>query len=109
MRKRSENGEVKRIWGSRLRSAPQRENVAARTTGRVGACQEMPMCESGVTNTKTGQDHLSMSGPLDGGTPSFDGGLNQGQLIAGSPAGVPVGLPRLTDYLGDRRKKVLKG
>ena len=84
-------------------------NVAARTAGRVGACREMPMCEPGVANTKTGQDHLSVSGPLGGRAPFFDGGLNQGQLIAGSPAGVPAGLPRLMDCLADRRIEVLKG
>ena len=33
-------------------------------------CHEMPVCELGVTNTKTSQDHLSVSGPLCGGTPS---------------------------------------
>ena len=53
---------------------------------------EMSMRETGVTNTKTGQDHLSVSGPL--GRESSDGGLNQGQLIAGNPAGIPAGLPR---------------
>ena len=83
--------------------------MAARTAGRVGAYHEMTMCEARVTNTKIGQDHLSVSGPLGGGTPSFDGGFNQGQLIAGSPAGVPAGLPRLTDCSGDRRIEVLKG
>ena len=36
----------------------------------------------GVTKMKTGQDHLSVLGPLGGGTLSFEGGLNQGQLIA---------------------------
>ena len=35
--------------------------------------------------------------------PSFDGGLNQGQLIAGSKAGVPAGLTRVGDCSGDRR------
>ena len=55
------------------------------------------------------RNHLSMLGPLSGGTPSFDGGLNQSSLIAGSPAGVPVSLPRLTEWSGDRRIKVLKG
>ena len=76
--------------------------------GRVGACHEMPMYEPGLTNTKTGQDHLSVLDPLGGGTPSFDAGLNQGQFIAGSPAGVPAGLPRLMDCPCDRRIKVLK-
>ena len=76
--------------------------MAARTAGRVGACHEIPMCEAGVTNTKTGQEHLSVSDPLGGGIPSFDGGLNQGQ------AGVPVGLPGLADRSGDREIKVLK-
>ena len=82
--------------------------MAAWTAGRVGACHEMSMCEPGVTNTKMGQDHLLVSGPLGGGTPSLDGGLSQGQVIAGSPAGVPAGLPRLTDCSGDGRVKVLK-
>ena len=73
--------------------------MAARTAGRVGECIKMPMCKPGVnvTNTKTIQAHLSVLGPLCGETPSVDGGLNQGQLIASSPASVPVGLPRLTD------------
>ena len=83
-------------------------NVAARTAGRVRACHEMPMCELGVTNTKADQDHLSVSGLLGGGTPSFDGGLNQGQLIAGSQAGIPTGLPRLTDCSSDRKIEFLK-
>ena len=52
--------------------------MAARTAGRVGAYHEMPMFEPGVTNTKTGQEHLSVSGLMGGGTPSFDGGVNQG-------------------------------
>ena len=55
------------------------------------------MYEPGVSNTKTGQDHLSVAGPLSGGTPSFDGGFNRGQFIAGSLAGVPEGLLRLND------------
>ena len=38
--------------------------------GRVGVCHEMLMCEPGVTNTKVGQDHLSVLGPLGGGTPA---------------------------------------
>ena len=84
------------------------ENVAARTAGKVVACHEMPTCEPGVTNTKTGQDHLSVSGPLGGGIPSYDGGLNQGQLIGGNPAVVLVGLPRLTFCSGDRKIEVLK-
>ena len=83
-------------------------NVAARKGGRGGACHEMPMCELGVTITKTGQDHLSVSGPLGGGIPSYDGGLNQGQLIGGNPAVVLVGLPRLTFCSGDRKIEVLK-
>ena len=58
----------------------------------------MPVCEPGVTNTKTSQDHLSVSGPVGGGTPFVDGGLNQGQLIPDSQAGVPAGLPRFMDY-----------
>ena len=68
----------------------------------------MPVCEPGVTNTKTSQDHLSVSGPMGGGTPSVDGGLNQGQLISGSPASIPAGLPRLAECSGDRRIEVLK-
>ena len=51
-------------------------NLAGRTEERVGACREMPMCEPGVTYTKKGQDHLSMSSTLGGEIPSFDGGLN---------------------------------
>ena len=43
-------------------------NVAPRTAMRVEACHEIFMYESGVTNTKAGQDHLSVSGPLGGGT-----------------------------------------
>ena len=39
------------------------ENVAARKTGRVGACHEMPMCEPSVTNTKVEQHHFSVSEP----------------------------------------------
>ena len=72
-------------------------------------CHEMPMCEPGVANTKAGHYHLSVSGPLGRGTPSFDGGLNQGQLIASSPTDVPVGLPRLTDFSDDLRIESLKG
>ena len=103
--KETENGREKRIWGSRLRSEPKRD-VAARTGRVVRACHEMPMCEPGVT--KTSQDHLSVSGPSCGGTPSVDGGLNKGQLIAGSPVTIPTGLPRLTDCSGNRRIEVLK-
>ena len=66
----------------------------------------MPMCEPGVTNAKTS---LSVSGPMEGGTPSADGGLNHGQLISGSPAGIPAVLPRLSDCAGDRGIEVLKG
>ena len=55
--------------------------MTARTAGRGEACHEMPMCEPGVTNTETSQDNLSVSGPVDGGTPSVDGGLNQGSLF----------------------------
>ena len=65
----------------------------------------MPMCDQ----LKTGQDHLSVSGTLAGETPSFDGSLNQRQLIAGNPAVAPEDLPRLRDCSGDRRIKVLKG
>ena len=50
---------------------------------------EMLMCEPGVTNTKTSQDYVSVSGPLCEGTPSVDGGLNQGQLISGNLASIP--------------------
>ena len=67
------------------------------------------MCKPGVANTKTGQGHLSVSGPLRGRTSSFDGGFNQDQLNTGSPTVVPEGCPRLTDCSGDRRIKVLKG
>ena len=67
------------------------------------------MCEPGVTNAKRGQDYLSVSVPLGGRTPTFDCGFNQDQLIAGSLAGIPAGLPRLTDCSGDRRIEVLRG
>ena len=73
--------------------------MAARTAGRVGVCHEMPMYEPGVTNAKAGQDHLSVWGLLGGGTPFFDGGLDQGQFMVGTPVGVPAGLPGLTDCL----------
>ena len=63
--------------------------------------QEMYQCEPGVTNMKVGQDHLSVSVLLGGGTPPFNGGLNQGKLIASSLVGVPVGLPRFNGCLGD--------
>ena len=96
---------MKRVWASRLRSAPQR-NVATQISRRVGARHEIPMCEPDETNTKTSQDHLSVSGLYWGGAPSFDGG-NQGQLIASNKPGVPAGLPRLTDCTGDRRIEVL--
>ena len=79
--------------------------MAVRTAGRVGVCYEMLMCEPGVTNTKTGQDHLSVSGSLGGRTPPFDGGFNLGQLIASSLADVPAGLPGLADCSGNRRMK----
>ena len=69
----------------------------------------MPMCQMVVTNTKTGQDHLSVVDPLRGGALSFDGELTPGQPIAGSPTCVPEGLPSLTDFSGDRRIEVLKG
>ena len=68
----------------------------------------MPVCDPGVTNAKTSQDHLSVSGPVDGGTPSADGGLNQGKLITGRPASIPAGLPRLAEGSGDRGIEVLK-
>ena len=88
---------------------PRKErDVAARTARRVGASHEMPMCEPGVTNTKMSQDHLSVTGLLCGGTPSVDGGLNQGQLFSGSPASIPTGLPRLTDCSCDRKIEVSK-
>ena len=58
--------------------------------GGVRACHEMLMCELGVSNTKTSQDYLSVSGPMCGGTPSIDGGLNQGQLTSGVPANIPA-------------------
>ena len=82
--------------------------MAVRTARRVGVCHKMPMCDSGVTNTKTSQDHLSLSGRQCEGTLSFDDGLNQGQVIGGSPATIPASLPRLTDCTGDRRIEVLK-
>ena len=78
------------------------QRAAVRTDETVGTCLEMSMCEPGVTNTKTSHDHLSVSGPLCGGTPFVDGGINQGQLIVGSPAIVPAGLPRPTDCSEDR-------
>ena len=62
-----------------------------------------------VTNTKLGQDHFSVPGPLGGGTQSFNSGLNQGQFIASSPVGIPVDLPRFTDCSGNQRIEVLKG
>ena len=55
-----------------------------------------------------GQDHLSMSGPLGGGTSSLDGGLNQDLLIVGSPTGVLVGSTKFTDCSGERKIKVLR-
>ena len=80
----------------------QRElNVAAQIAGRVGACHEMAVCEPGLTNMK--------SGPLGRGTQSFDGVLNQGQLIAGSPAGIPACLPKLMVCSGDGGINFLKG
>ena len=82
--------------------------MVARTARRVRACHEMPMCELSVNNTKTGQDQLLVSVSLGGGTLSFDGGFNQGQLIAGSLVGVLAGLPKLTDCSGDRRIEVLE-
>ena len=67
--------------------------------GQRGGSERVMRCQSaGVTNTKTSQDYLSVSSPLGGGTSSFSGGLNQGQLT-----------PRLTYCSGDRRIKVLKG
>ena len=68
----------------------------------------MPVCGPGVTNAKTSQDHLSMSSPMGGGTPSADDGFNQGQLVSGSPASIPAGLPRLSDCAGERGIEVLK-
>ena len=47
-------------------------NVAVWRVGRVGACLKMSKCELGVTNMKVGQDHFSVTDPLDGGAPSFD-------------------------------------
>ena len=77
VRKETEIGEVH-----------QREkDVAARTVRRVRAYHKMPVCEPGVSNTKTSQDYLSVSIPLCGGTLSADGGRNQGQLISGSQVG----------------------
>ena len=61
-----------------------------------------------MTNMKTSQDHLSVFGQMGGGTPSIDGGLNQGQLISDCPASILAGLPRLVESWGDRRIEVLK-
>ena len=47
------NGEGKRVWGT-----------TGRGTWQLGACHEMSMCETGVTNSKVGQDHLSVCGEL---------------------------------------------
>ena len=66
------------------------------------------MCETGVINKKTSQDHLSVPGPLCGGTPSADGGLNQRQLMSGSPASIPAGLPRRMECSADRSIEDLK-
>ena len=44
--------------------------MAARTARRVRACHKMPMCHQ----YEATQDHLSVSGPLCGGTPSIDSG-----------------------------------
>ena len=82
--------------------------MTTRTAGRVRALHEMPVCESGVANAKASKDHLSVSGPMGGGTPSSDGGPNQGQLISGSPVSIPEGLPRLADCAGDRGIEALK-
>ena len=62
-------------------------DVAARTARRVSVCHEMPLCDPGVTNMKTCQDHLSVSvsGPLCGGTPSVDGGLAKTHGVFGRP------------------------
>ena len=73
---------------------PQREGHGSLEAGGVRACHKMLMCEVGVTNTKTSQDYPSVLGLLYGETPSVDGGLNQGQLISGTPASIPVGMPR---------------
>ena len=75
---------MKRIWGSRLKSASLRE-------GR------------GSSGSEKG-----LKGPLCGGAPFVNGGLNQGQLVSGSPANIPAGLPILTDCSCDRRIEVLK-
>ena len=75
--------------------------------GERGVSERVLRCLC-VTNTKTSQDHLSVSVPLDRGTPSVNGGLNQGQLISGSPASNPACLLRLTDCSGNRRIEVLK-
>ena len=88
-------------------------NVAVRKAGRVRACHQILMCEPGVTNTKVGQEHLSVSDPLGGGALSFNRGLNLGQFIANTLSSFPAGLPRLTDCSGDgrleKRIEVLKG
>ena len=89
-RKETEIGGVKRIWGSRLKGVPQREGRGSSDSKRrVTVCHEMPIGEPGVTSTKTTQDHLSVSGPLCEGTPSVDGGFNQGQLIFGTAGSIP--------------------
>ena len=106
MKKRLQGGKQRTAKGSETRAVDQEvqhreRNVVARTARRVGACHDMPTCEPGVTNTKMGQDPLSVLDPLGGGTPSVDGGLNQSQIVAGSLASVPAGLPRLKDCSGD--------
>ena len=64
------------------------ENVAARTAGSVGECHEMPIRRLAKTTSRC----LKLS---------FDGGLNLGQVIAGSPGGILAGLSRLTDCSGE--------
>ena len=83
--------------------------MTAWTAGMVGAYHEMTMCETGEINTKAGQEHLSVSSSLNGGSPSFDGGFNLGQIIAGNLAGVPTGLPKFTGCSGDRRIEIFEG
>ena len=56
--------------------------------GERGGSERVIRCPC-VTNTKTSQDYLSVSSPVCGGTPSVDGGLNQDQVISGSPASIP--------------------
>ena len=80
--------------------------MTAQVVGRIGAYHKVPMREPAVINEEVNQDLLSVSAPLCVGAQSADGGLKQGQLIAGSPASVQTGLPRLTNCSGDGRIEV---